>query len=136
MLSVLLALSSFIVYGQSITGKITDTENQPVEYANVVALTSDSIFVSGVTSDTQGNFSLLLPKQLPHAALLKISFIGYEDKYLNCSNGDVGTIQLVPTTVQLNEVTVTIPQFKLNPEGLQTNVAGTLLSKVGTANDV
>ena len=136
LLSVLLALSSFIVYGQSITGKITDTENQPVEYANVVALTSDSIFVSGVTSDTQGNFSLLLPKQLPHTALLKISFIGYEDKYLNCSNGDVGTIQLVPTTVQLNEVTVTIPQFKLNPEGLQTNVAGTLLSKVGTANDV
>lgn len=129
-------LSSFVIYGQNITGRITDTDNQPIEYANIVALTSDSLFISGVTSDTQGVFSLSLPVQPPHATLLKISFIGYEDKYLSCSNGDVGTVQLVPSAVQLNEVTVTVPQFKLNSEGLQTNVTGTLLSKAGTANDI
>lgn len=131
--SVLLAVSSFVIYGQNITGRITDTENRPVEYANIVALTSDSLFISGVTSDTQGNFILSLPVQPPHAALLKISFVGYEDKYLNCHNGNVGTIQLIPSAVQLKEVTVTVPKFKLSSEGLQTNVAGTLLSKAGTA---
>ena len=134
--SVLLAVSSFVIYGQNITGRITDTENRPVEYANIVALTSDSLFISGVTSDTQGNFILSLPVQPPHAAWLKISFIGYEDKYLNCHNGNVGTIQLIPSAVQLKEVTVTVPKFKLSSEGLQTNVAGTLLSKAGTANDI
>lgn len=136
LLSVLLVLSSFVICGQNITGRITDTKNQPIEYANIVALTSDSLFVTGVTSDTLGNFSLSLPVQPPHATLLKISFIGYEDKYLSCRNSNAGTIQLTPSAVQLNEVTVTVPQLNLSSEGLLTNVAGTLLSKAGTANDI
>ena len=136
LLSVLLVLSSFVSYGQNIIGRITDTENQPIEYANIVALTSDSLFISGVTSDTQGNFSLPLPVKSPHEALLKISFVGYEDKYLSCRSNNVGTIQLIPSTVQLNEVTVTVPKFKLSSEGLLTNVTGTLLSKAGTGNDI
>lgn len=136
LLLALLALSPYVICGQNITGRITDMENRPVEYANIVALTSDSLFVSGVISDTQGNFSLSLPVQPPHVALLKISFVGYEDKYLSCRNSNVGTIQLIPSAVQLNEVTVTVPQFKLSSDGLLTNVTGTLLSKAGTANDV
>lgn len=136
LLSVLLVLSSFVSYGQNIIGRITDTESQPIEYANIVALTSDSLFVAGATSDALGNFSLSLPVKPPHAALLKISFVGYEDKYLSCRSNNVGTIQLIPSAVQLNEVTVTVPKFKLSSEGLLTNVTGTLLSKAGTANDV
>ena len=136
LLSLLLLLNSFVCYGQTITGKITDTANKPIEYANIVALTSDSLFLFGVTSDTQGNFSLPLSVQQPRATLLKISFAGYEDKYLSCGNSNVGTVQLVPSAIQLNEVTVTLPRFKLSSEGLLTTVAGTLLSKAGTANDI
>ena len=136
MLSFLCVLFSFVVYGQDIYGRIVNQENRPVEYANVVALTSDSLLVFGTISDAQGEFRLSLYKQSLHAVLLKISFIGYEDKYLNCHDGDIGTIQLVPSAVQLNEAKVAVPEFELTSEGLQTNVAGTLLSKVGTANDV
>lgn len=136
LLSLLLVVFSFNLYGQNITGKIVDEENRPIGYANVIALTADSLFVSGVTSDVQGDFHLALPSQPSRAALLRVSFIGYEDKYLDCKEGDMGTVRLRPSSVRLEEVTVTVPQFKLSHEGLQTNVTGTLLSKAGTANDV
>ena len=132
----LMALNGIVSYGQNITGRVTDTSNQPIEYANIVAMTADSLFVSGATSDSLGNFCLSLPEQPPYATLLKISFVGYEDKYLSCSSCYVGSIQLAPSAVQLNGVTVKVPRFNLSSEGLQTNVSGTLLGRAGTANDV
>lgn len=131
-----MALNGIVSYGQNITGRVTDTSNQPIEYANIVAMTADSLFVSGATSDTLGNFCLSLPEQPPYATLLKILFVGYEDKYLSCSSCNVGNIQLAPSAVQRNGVTVKVPRFNLSSEGLQTNVSGTLLGRAGTANDV
>lgn len=44
---------------QTITGKLTDEQNQPLPYANVVILSlPDSAFVNGTVSAEDGSFSL------------------------------------------------------------------------------
>lgn len=42
LLSVLLSVAT---YAQTLTGKIIDQQNQPVPFANVIALDADSVFI-------------------------------------------------------------------------------------------
>ncbi|MBQ4008259.1 MAG: carboxypeptidase-like regulatory domain-containing protein, partial [Muribaculaceae bacterium] len=118
------------------TGIVIDENKQPFAFANVVLLSpNDSTFVAGTTTNDDGTFSIDCTCQ---QALVKISYIGYETKFVNSIGGDMGTIQLQPEATMLGEVVVkgTRPTFKITTEGIKTDVDGTLLSKVGTANDV
>lgn len=118
------------------TGTVIDENKQPFAFANVVLLSpNDSTFVAGTTTNDDGTFSIDCTCQ---QALMKISYIGYETKFVNSIGGDMGTIQLQPEATMLGEVVVkgTRPTFKITTEGIKTDVDGTLLSKVGTANDV
>lgn len=118
------------------TGIVIDENKQPFAFANVVLLSpNDSTFVAGTTTNDDGTFSIDCTCQ---QALMKISYIGYETKFVNSIGGDMGTIQLQPEATMLGEVVVkgTRPTFKITTEGIKTDVDGTLLSKVGTANDV
>ncbi len=118
------------------TGTVIDENSEPFAFANVVLLSpNDSTYVSGTTTELDGTFSIDCSCQ---QALVKISYIGYETKYINASLGDLGTIQLQPEATMLDEVVVkaTRPTFKLTTEGIRTDVDGTLLSRVGTASDV
>ena len=118
------------------TGRVVDEEGEPFAFANVVLLSPiDSAFVSGTMTDDSGVFSLSAE---PLSVVVKISYIGYETKCVAATPGDLGTIQLRPAITTLGEVTVTAarPVFKLTTEGIKTDVENTLLSKVGSANDV
>lgn len=118
------------------TGMVIDENNQPFPFANVVLLNpGDSTFVAGTTTEPDGTFAIDYNcKQ----AILKVSYIGYETKYLNTTQPELSTIQLKPEATMLGEVVVTAtrPTYKLTTEGIKTDVDGTLLSKVGTANKV
>ena len=118
------------------TGTVIDENNQPFPFANVVLLApGDSTFVAGTTTGLDGTFTIDCNcKQ----AILKLSYIGYETKYINTASENIGIIQLNPEATLLSEVTVTAtrPTYKLTTEGIKTDVDGTLLSKVGTANKV
>ena len=46
-LVLLSALLSVATYAQTLTGKIIDQQNQPVPFANILALDADSVFISG-----------------------------------------------------------------------------------------
>ena len=48
------AVSLQVASAQNISGKISNNENQPVEFANVILLTADSTFVTGTISDFDG----------------------------------------------------------------------------------
>jgi len=119
------------------TGTVTDENNQPFPFANVVLLNpADSSFIAGATSGEDGTFTLPSGNS---SLIVKLSYIGYETKYINATSGiPMGTVQLVPEATMLGEVVVKAsrPVFKLTTEGLKTDVDGTLLSRVGTANDV
>ena len=55
------AVSLQVASAQNISGKISNNEKQPVEFANVILLTADSVFVTGTISDFDGKFSVERP---------------------------------------------------------------------------
>ncbi len=135
--NILFALSllvAIVATATTFTGRIIDETGEPVAFANVVILNPDSAYISGATTDADGIFSVDCHHD---CAIVKVSYLGYQTLYLP-TTGDLGTITLQPESTLLGEVTVTAtrPVYKLTTEGIKTDVDGTLLSRVGTANDV
>ena len=129
-------LSTIAVSAQSLRGKLIDQQNQPVPFANVLALDADSAFISGNVSAEDGTFQVTATKQ---ASLLKISYIGYQEQIIPIQNKtDIGVIQLQEEATALGEVVVkgSLPVTKIKRDAMVTNIENTVLSKVGSANDV
>ncbi len=126
-----------LVKAQVIKGKIVDYNSEAVVYANIVQFTNDSVFILGCTTDLQGLFNM--PKA-DSASLLKISFIGYKDKWfdLQKSHTDLGTIIMEQDVVVLNEVTVSagLPKVYIKGDAQVTDVANSVLADVGSGDDV
>ena len=104
LLSVLLSVAT---YAQTLTGKIIDQQNQPVPFANVIALDADSVFINGNVSGEDGMFRIEATKQ---AALLKVSYIGFEEQIIPIQEGktDMGIIKLSDSNLSLSEITVPV----------------------------
>ena len=95
-------LISVGVSAQTVSGKLTDENSQPLPYANVVLLSlPDSAFVSGATSDDKGNF--ILKDLSSRSYLLQVSYIGYQPLSILLENLDrkinLGDIRLVQDAV-------------------------------------
>lgn len=119
-----------------ISGRLVDDQQQPVEYANVVLLSlPDSAFVAGAVSDEQGAFRLVNPGS---GKLIRISCIGFGELYRTWSGGELGVVQLAQDTQLLGEVTVkgNLPKTRLKGDAMITSVAGTVLEKAGTAENL
>lgn len=70
-------MSSLLPVFSQIQGRVTDANNQPIEFANVALYAlPDSTLVTGTITDKNGEFSLTA-NDIGNA-FLKISFIGYE----------------------------------------------------------
>lgn len=122
---------------QAITGCLVDESNIPVSYANVVLISlSDSVFLAGVVTDDAGVFRFDKPDE--RAKVLRISSIGYESAEFLLTKRELGTLTLKTVTVMLDEAVVTgrRPTYSMEQGTLTTNVQNTLLSSLGTANDV
>uniref|UniRef100_UPI003325C9EE outer membrane beta-barrel family protein n=1 Tax=Enterocloster clostridioformis TaxID=1531 RepID=UPI003325C9EE len=101
---------------------------------NVVLLSlPDSAFVQGAVTNNEGLFKIATNK---NDGLLQVSCIGYQTTYESAADGL--TIVLAEDSQLLGEVVVKaqLPKTKLTGEGLQTNVKGSVLENVGTADDV
>lgn len=134
-----LCLSAFSVriYSQTLTGKVVDENNRPLEFANIVLLAlPDSAFVQGTISNQTGNFTLPTHGQ---NGVLRISSIGYAGVCKPCKEGgDLGIIQLKSDTQLLGEVVVkgNLPVTRMKGDALVTSVQNSVLAKAGSANDV
>lgn len=121
---------------QTLSGKLTDEQNLPLAYANVVLLSlPDSAFVAGTITDEDGNFSLADSKK---GRLLRFSSIGYTTVYRLVEGSGIGTVRMVSDTQLLGEVVVkgTLPKTQLKGDAMITNVSGTVLEKAGTAENL
>ena len=119
-----------------LTGTIIDENRQPVPYANVYLLhPSDSTVIGGGVSNEAGVF--VIPYEQP-AVLVRVSYVGYRTTYRLCNNEHVGTIQIKPETLTLNGIVVTgeRPKMQLQGNALVMNVEGTVMERLGTAEDV
>ena len=75
---------------QSITGRVVDETDAPIPYATVVAMQlPDSTFIGGMTTDNDGRFTLNMT-----CDLLKITFVGYESKFISKPKGNLGTLKM------------------------------------------
>lgn len=122
---------------QTITGTIVDNKNQAIPYVNVVLeQVQDSTFISGTICTLDGSFTINTQEG---KFLLKISSIGYKTKFIPCTSPSIiGTLVLNEETVTLGEVVIkgNRPQYKMTTGGIQTQIAGTVLSKLGSAEYV
>ncbi len=119
-----------------LTGTIIDENRQPVPYANVYLLhPSDSTVIGGGVSNEAGVF--VIPYEQP-TVLARISYVGYKTVYRLCNYEQVGTIQMKPETMTIKGVVVTgdRPKVQLQGNSLVMNVEGTVMERMGTAEDV
>ena len=119
-----------------LTGTIIDENRQPVPYANVYLLhPSDSTVIGGGVSNEAGVF--VIPYEEP-IVLARISYVGYKTTYRLCNKEQVGTIQIMPETLTINGVIVTgeRPKVQLQGNSRVMNVEGTVMERMGTAEDV
>lgn len=100
---IIIYCSATFVHAQQIEGRVITSENKPIEFANVTLLNTDSTYLTGTTSDRNGNFLLKVPIG---KYILKASFIGYNPKYINCQTNHVGDIVLSENTQLLKEVVI------------------------------
>ena len=125
------------IAAQSITGKVVDENNSPLDFVNVVLLNADSTYIAGTVTDENGGFLFENPQGNPK--FVRLSSIAYTTKTMDISaTGNLGVIQLNPESVMLGEVVVKSnrPVTAIKGNALVTNVAGSQLEHAGTANDV
>ena len=119
-----------------LTGTIIDENRQPVPYANIYLLhPSDSTVIGGGVSNEAGVF--VIPYELP-TVLARVSFVGYRTTYRLCSKEQVGFIQIKPEAQTIKGILVTgeRPKVQLQGNSLVMNVEGTMMERMGTAEDV
>ena len=117
-------------------GTIIDETGQPVAYANVYLLhPSDSTLIGGGVSNEAGLF--VIPCETT-PVLVRISFVGYKTVYKHCYSTELGTIRMQPETMTIKGVVVTgeRPKVQLQGNSLVMNVEGTVMERMGTAEDV
>lgn len=121
--------------------RVVDSSNFPIEYANVALYNSvDTSLVYGGITDSIGIFRLSEIK--PESYILRVSYIGYSDyeTIFSPQNGlnDFGTIVLSDSNLSLSEITVVghKPIVSMENGVLTTSIANSLLSTLGTADDV
>ena len=119
-----------------LTGTIIDEQGQPVAYANVSVLNpADSTLLSGGVSNESGYFAVPIEQD---KVLARISCIGYKTVYKLCDRPEVGTVRMHPDNYIIKGVVVQgeRPKVQLQGNSLMMNVEGTVMERLGTAEDV
>lgn len=132
----LMAVFVLQAMSQNLKGKVVDNKGIPIAFANVLLLSKvDSAFIAGSVTKEDGSFELQSSNK---DMMLKVSSIGYRTIYEELKNYQGKPIYLEEDAKILNEVVVKglRSQYKMTNEGLLTHVDGTVLSRMGTAEDV
>ena len=106
------------------SGIVVDPNEVPVEFANVIALSlPDSTFIAGTVTNENGAFKFNMNHTIQ---LLKISSIGYDDKYIPVQpDQSYYSIELATSNFELDEVVVTgrKAMFELKQDRVVMNVS-------------
>lgn len=128
-------LSICQVMAQNVKGKIVDGTGKPLSFANVVLLNrQDSSFVKGTISGNDGGF--LIETSCVNG-IIKVSSVGYKTTFKDYNSEDV-TVVLAEDSKMLGEVVVksNLPKTILTNGGMKTTVAGSVLEKAGTMDNL
>ena len=119
-----------------LTGNIIDEQGHPVAYANVAVLNpADSLLLSGGVSNESGYFAVPIEQE---KVLVRITYVGYKTLYRLCEKPEVGTVRMRPDNYTIKGVVVQgeRPKVQMQGNSLVMNVEGTVMERLGTAEDV
>ena len=131
-----LFLSVTFSYADNLSGLVKDKNGNGVPYASVAFLNqTNSSFVSGTVCGEDGRFFI---EDTPKDVIIKVTNIGYKERYVNYPSGNYAEIELEEDVILQQEVVVKGHRtlHKLTSEGLKTTVSGTVLERLGSAEDV
>lgn len=102
----LLTLTSIVNAQITVTGKVVDNINEPIEFVNVVILNKENNdIVIGEITDEKGNFTITTDKKGEFN--LQISFVGFKD-YTKTINSTIDLENIILTSNnELTEVVIT-----------------------------
>lgn len=133
-------LFSSNIYSQHIRGLVTDTGKRPIQYANVILYSQkDTTFISGSVTDINGEFTIDLEPNVTNECFTRTSAIGYESQDSPIQSGITNiSVTLREDTLYLESVKVVAqkPRIKAVSGGIEVAVENTLLSGIGTADDL
>lgn len=115
-------------------GKVVDQNGEPVAYANVAVLSkADSTVVCGAVTEEDGSFNIVTSET---DGIMMVAMLGYRTVYLTPVDGMIVTLLDDTAMLEGAVATAIMPKTQLTGEGLQTNIRGSVLENVGTADDV
>lgn len=85
---------------QTISGKVTDVNNVPVAFVNIILVGTET----GTTTNQQGNYSIDIPVS---SSVLEFSVLGYRTQTITINNRTTINVQLIESSEQLEEVVLT-----------------------------
>ncbi|NEW84611.1 MAG: SusC/RagA family protein, partial [Mariniphaga sp.] len=95
--SLILSFSVLFAQQKSITGRVTDENNDPVPGTTVVAKGT----TSGTVTDADGKYAIKIPET---TKVLTFSFIGFEPQDVNVVGKSAVSIKLQLSSIGLEEV--------------------------------
>ncbi|TDH24261.1 SusC/RagA family TonB-linked outer membrane protein [Segetibacter sp. 3557_3] len=108
LLSLVLLLSFSFVFAQqqsiTITGKITDDKNSPVQGVSVTEIDAEKRVIRGVSTDVNGNFSMRISDTRHKLSLSNIGYIAIEDLSINTRR--VFNVKMTSSSKQMGDVVV------------------------------
>lgn len=134
LLIVALIACSQAVNAQTIKGIVQDSESNPISYATVLLCSAvDTTQIAYTLTDLEGKFSLNTSEDY---TLLHVSFVGYKPLYLTAETDNTITLEQEALQIKEAEVKGSRPISTVTSQGVQTTVENTVLSEMGTGNDV
>lgn len=125
--SLIISFSVLCAQQKSVTGKVTDENNEPVPGANVVVKGT----TTGTVTDMDGNYKIQVPES---AKVLTVTFIGFETQDVSITGKSVVAVKLKLSSIGLEEVVAVGygTQKKVNLSGAIESVKGETLAKRST----
>lgn len=114
MMFLLVTGNGMLIAQNTIHGKVTDTDNIPVDGVAVVLQTLDSVYVDAVVTDSLGLFNL--NRAADQAYRLLFQHLLYEPFQQEISQADAGTIRLTTKDYELDGVVVKAERPKVKVE--------------------
>ncbi|MCQ2237696.1 MAG: TonB-dependent receptor [Bacteroidaceae bacterium] len=118
------------------SGRVTDGQNRPLAYVNVVFLSlPDSAFIQGTITSEDGTFLLHTEQK---RGVIRASFLGYQTAWVKMPVSGELHITLPEESTMLEEIEVkgSLPKTKLQDGAMITQIQHSVLEKVGSADDV
>lgn len=121
-MTLLFAFSGMMIAQNTIHGKVTDTDKNPVDGVAVVLQTLDSVYVDAVITDSLGLFNLNQAAGQTYRLLFQ--HLLFEPFQMEISTADAGTIHLVAKDYELDGIVVKAerPQVKVENGALKYDV--------------